>query len=267
MATSAINGTNGANGASSATGMFTQGATGGSNLDKDSFLLLLVTQFKHQDPLNPMEDREFIAQLATFSSLEQQMNTNASMEKLLEVQKQEQAISAVTYIGKNVSARGYGVSVTDKGEVSRIQFSVSENMTKGYANIYDASGGLVTTVQLDAYAPGVHDFTWDGRDSQGGPVGKGVYTVNFAGFDAAGQQLQIDTSVSGLVTGVTQYQGEQILTLSDGRMVALANVREVQAPGTDKPADDTEEKPDEKPDDKPEETPGEKPEHLPADTE
>ena len=48
----------------------------GSNMDKDSFMLLLVTQFKYQDPLNPMEDKEFIAQLAQFSSLEQLMNLN-----------------------------------------------------------------------------------------------------------------------------------------------------------------------------------------------
>ena len=54
----------------------------GSNLDKDSFMLLLVTQFKYQDPLNPMEDKEFIAQMAQFSSLEQLMNLNTSMEGL-----------------------------------------------------------------------------------------------------------------------------------------------------------------------------------------
>lgn len=261
MPTSSINGTgnNATEDISSATGMFTKGAAGTNNLDKDSFLLLLVTQFKHQDPLNPMEDREFIAQLATFSSLEQQMNTNATMEKMYTLEQQQQTISAVTYIGKNVSARGYGVSVDEKGNISRIQFSTSDAMTRGYANIYDASGNLVNTVQLGAYAPGVHDFTeWDGRNSEGGPVGAGVYTVNFAAFDAAGQQIPLDTSVSGLVTGVMKYQGEQILNLSDGRMVALSNVREVQAP--------TAEKPEEKPEDKPDETPGEKPGETPGDT-
>lgn len=54
----------------------------GNDLDKDAFLRLLTTQLSHQDPLNPMEDREFIAQLAQFSSLEQMQNLNNQMTDL-----------------------------------------------------------------------------------------------------------------------------------------------------------------------------------------
>lgn len=82
----ATSGINAKDNASSATGLFT-GAAGGSDMDKESFMLLLVTQFQHQDPLNPMEDKEFIAQLAQFSALEQQMNTNATMQELVKVQQ------------------------------------------------------------------------------------------------------------------------------------------------------------------------------------
>ncbi len=53
-----------------------------TDLDKDAFLRLLTTQLANQDPLNPMEDREFIAQLAQFSSLEQMQNLNKNVENL-----------------------------------------------------------------------------------------------------------------------------------------------------------------------------------------
>jgi flagellar basal-body rod modification protein FlgD len=55
-----------------------------NDLDKDAFLRLLTTQLSHQDPLNPMEDREFIAQLAQFSALEQMQNLNENVQNLNE---------------------------------------------------------------------------------------------------------------------------------------------------------------------------------------
>ena len=95
---------------SNALGTAVSNATGGSDLGKAEFLQLLVTQFQYQDPLNPMEDKEFIAQLAQFSSLEQNMKLNENMENLLSLQQQQTVIGASNYIGKTVSARGYGVS-------------------------------------------------------------------------------------------------------------------------------------------------------------
>lgn len=219
--------TSGPNPISSATGDMTKKLGGSDTLDKDSFLLLLVTQFKYQDPLNPMEDKEFIAQLAQFTALEQQMQTNEQMENLVGLQTQQQMISAVSYIGKEVSARGYGVAVVN-GEASLIQYANAEEMTKGYANIFDANGSLINTVDLKAGSPGIHDFVWDCKTTSGGTVSDGVYTVKIAGENAAGEKIMVDMSVTGKVTGVSQADGEQILTLSDGRMVALSYVRQVQ---------------------------------------
>ena len=56
-----------------------------SSLDKDSFLKLLVAQMTHQDPTNPMPDTEFVAQLATFNALEQQITTNKNLETLVQL--------------------------------------------------------------------------------------------------------------------------------------------------------------------------------------
>ncbi|KOY82682.1 flagellar hook assembly protein FlgD [Lysinibacillus sp. FSL H8-0500] len=76
--------------------------TGNSELGKDAFLKLLITQLQHQDPTNPMDDREFISQMAQFSSLEQMQNMTKAMESLLASQQQTQMMSYTNFIGKEI---------------------------------------------------------------------------------------------------------------------------------------------------------------------
>lgn len=76
--------------------------TGNGALGKDAFLQILITQLQNQDPSNPMDDREFIAQMAQFSSLEQMQNMTKAMQELLESQKETQLMSYTSFIGKEV---------------------------------------------------------------------------------------------------------------------------------------------------------------------
>lgn len=77
--------------------------TGSNELGKDDFLKLLITQLQNQDPTNPMNDTDFIAQMASFSSLEQMSNINTSINKLVEQDKQSQLISYHQFIGQDVT--------------------------------------------------------------------------------------------------------------------------------------------------------------------
>ncbi|WP_052366403.1 flagellar hook assembly protein FlgD [Geomicrobium sp. JCM 19055] len=72
-------------------------------LGKDDFLKLLIAQLQNQDPLDPMDDREFIAQMAQFSSLEQMTNMNAAMQKLSNQQESAALVQHSELIGKNVT--------------------------------------------------------------------------------------------------------------------------------------------------------------------
>ncbi|WP_306475355.1 flagellar hook assembly protein FlgD [Fredinandcohnia onubensis] len=76
--------------------------TGNDVLGKDDFLKILMTQLQNQDPMNPMEDKDFIAQMATFTSLEQMTNMNSTLEKLVTSQKGEQLLKYSSMIGKEV---------------------------------------------------------------------------------------------------------------------------------------------------------------------
>lgn len=93
-------------------------------LGKDAFLKLLVAELSNQDPLNPMEDREFISQMATFSSLEQMQNMNKTLTGMSEANK----FNAVQYIGKAVAfTAGDGEEATQKvAVVNHVWFDPKE---------------------------------------------------------------------------------------------------------------------------------------------
>lgn len=213
---------------STALGAAIQNNTGGSELDKNSFLMLLVTQFQYQDPLNPMEDKEFVAQLAQFNALEQSMQTNENLQNLLAAQEKQTTISASSYLGREVSARGYGVSV-ENGRVSKIEYAASEEIAKAQANIIDGANNVVATVDLGSLAAGsIGEVKWDGLYSNGAAATDGVYTVAIVAWNANGDRISdIDTSVTGTVGAVSYYNGEHYLRLTDGRTVLLSNVREI----------------------------------------
>ena len=203
----------------------------GSALDKDAFLLLLVTQFKYQDPLNPMEDKDFIAQLSQFSSLEQLMNLNDSMQGLTAANKNQEMINATSYIGKKVDASGNSVSkVTDtetgKVGISTFRYAIGETSAKAQVNVFDSDNNMINSYTLPAQTAGTYPFTWDGK-SYFGDAPDGVYRIVPVFYNAEGNTIPFDQVVDGRVTSVLTDNGITYLTLDDGRTISLANVRRV----------------------------------------
>lgn len=90
-----------------------------TQLDRDAFLKMLIVQLKNQDPLQPMEDREFIAQLAQFSTLEQMQQMNKGVEEMM---KANTTFQAVSLIGRTVTATDPETNNQIKGSVDRVLF-------------------------------------------------------------------------------------------------------------------------------------------------
>ncbi len=111
-------------------------------LGKDAFLKLLIAELSNQDPLNPMEDREFISQMATFSSLEQMQNMNNTLTSMSEANK----FNAVQYIGKAIAfTTGEGTAATQKvAIVNHVWFDPKEgtilDTTEGEVNLEKVEG-------------------------------------------------------------------------------------------------------------------------------
>ena len=210
----------------------------GSNMDKDSFMLLLVTQFKYQDPLNPMEDKEFIAQLAQFSSLEQLMNLNTTMEGLTDATNNQQMINATSYIGKNVSVSGNAIGKntdekTKEVTISKFRYAPNDNVVAGSQIIVrDADNNPVYVAELNENkaAGTTYEFEWDGKRNDGSVAPDGVYTVSLALLNSNGESVLADQVVDARVTGVVNNNGSVCLGLDGGQLILLANVRQVTEP-------------------------------------
>ena len=106
-----------------------------SSLGKDAFLQILITQLQNQDPTSPMDDREFIAQMAQFSSLEQMQNMTKAMENLLISQEETQLMSYTNFIGKEVKWHELteeldenNMPITNEGTgiITELKFSMGE---------------------------------------------------------------------------------------------------------------------------------------------
>lgn len=205
--------------------------TKNDSLDKQAFLNLLVAQLSHQDPLNPMDDKEFVAQLAQFTSLEQLTNISTGITDLNESAKQQQMSSAVGYIGKEVTAGGYQISKSATS-TSTVFFTVQAQVANGYINIYDGEMNLVRTELMGAKQAGTYSYQWDGKDYQGATVPDGIYAVAMYGEGTDGKAVYITTQVTGQVNGVVNVDGEPYLRLADGRHIAFSNVSEIVAPNT-----------------------------------
>lgn len=197
-----------------------------SSLDKEDFLTLLVTQLENQDPLEPMDDTDFAAQLAQYSSLEQLMNISEKMDTLVTGEAKQEMLAAVAFIGKSIVAQGSGIGVAS-GAASTLTYTLSEDVADITINIYDGSGNIVRTIDKGAAQAGDFNFTWDGLDSDGNVVDDGVYYAYLSAEDSAGSYSLVSTTVSSKVTSVLADGTTYYLELENGTTVALDNVSEV----------------------------------------
>ncbi|MDQ7031563.1 MAG: flagellar hook assembly protein FlgD [Desulfonauticus sp.] len=195
-------------------------------LGKNDFLKLLVTQLEHQDPLNPMDDKDFIAQLAQFSSLEQMSNVAEGVNKLVEANNSQQMLGAVSFIGKEVTAAGDSLS-KQGDKVSTVYYSLNDLAKSVYVNVFDQFGNIIYSESLGTRQPGDYEFHWDGKDFTGNNAPDGVYTVRFAAEGVNGQPVLVDTQVSGKVAGVQTGNTGTVLRLEDGRTVGLQEIKEI----------------------------------------
>ncbi|MEW5701271.1 MAG: flagellar hook capping FlgD N-terminal domain-containing protein [Candidatus Zixiibacteriota bacterium] len=200
-------------------------------MGKDEFLRLFVTRLQNQDPLSPMQDEDFVAQMAQFSSLEQLYNMNENLERALTANAQvSQSISntmSTSLIGRTVRVATDHVLLPASGDTD-IRFDLDKAAADITVEIHDDSGQLVRALRVDGGPAGANQVTWDGLDASGNRLPTGAYGIKIRAKDSDGQDVMANAYFSGTVDGVRFADGQALLAVNNV-LIPLANVMEVVA--------------------------------------
>lgn len=188
--------------------------------DFDQFLTLLTTQLANQDPLSPMDTTEFTNQLVLFAGVEQQIASNENLEELISLSGGNQAVQAVSYIGKRAEANGNIFQLTEDG--AEIGYDLDGEAQTATILIFDKNDTLVRLEAANTDA-GRHKFVWDGTNSDGVQMAPGAYSFAVSAIDDDDAGVDTKTSVTGIVDGVEVREEGVILTVGDTEML-LDNV-------------------------------------------
>jgi flagellar basal-body rod modification protein FlgD len=216
--------------AASASGASTSATPNGSaalnslSANFGDFLKLLMTQLKNQDPSSPLDPNQFTTELVQFSSVEQQINTNTSLTKLIQLTQAGEVMQASAMNGKRVTVTSDHVPLQNgKGT---IVFTTPAAEPVGIA-IYTDTGTKLRDATMTA-VKGSNSWTWDGTDNSGRTLPDGAYKIAVAGANVDGTTAAVPFNVVGTATGVqNQTNGIQLqlgaLSVDFGKVVSVGN--------------------------------------------
>ena len=202
------------------TGTTNNTASQNLSADMNTFLTLLTTQLKYQDPLDPMDTAEFTNQLVQYSSVEQAIQTNQKLDSLLSMNIANLGAQAVSYIGKVAQVLGNVMPL--EGGKAKATYTLDKNVVSTTIVVKDMNGNIVYSEQ-GKVTSGTHEFTWDGKDSNGNQLEDGAYKIEVSTKVASGV-----TTVFGRVTGVASDSSGVYVGLGDAVTAGLGDILTVR---------------------------------------
>jgi len=168
------------------------------------FLKLLMTQLQNQDPTSPMDTNQFTQQLVQFTSVEQQINTNTSLTKLIEATQSSNLLQSSSLVGQQVSLASDQVSL--QGGQAAIQFSTTSAQPVAIS-VYSLAGAKLQNAALTSLA-GANTWSWDGKGANGQAMPDGAYKVVATAADGSA----VPFSVLAKATSVQKVNGAMKVT-------------------------------------------------------
>lgn len=187
---------------------------GGPTLGKQDFLKLLITQLRNQDPLNPLDQNQFLAQTAQFTSLENLQNISTQLAEMKLLSQGQTLAQGASLLGKAATASGRGVTLGHSPAELSFVVQAPGNIQ---IQILDAQNTVVRHLSTDTDVAGAYAVTWDGFDSTGRSVAPGVYhyrVIPQGGAVAVAAQGTL-SGMTPTATGVVYHLGDAIVRADD----------------------------------------------------
>ncbi len=200
-------------GVPSSTSVSTESGVKPKELGQDEFLKLLVTQLKNQDPLKPMENASFIAELAQFSQLEQSTKQVKLLEQSIDSQTGNLRFSLLPLVGRDVRING-GVIQLGSGPAG-LSYTLDRDAAAVHATILTPTNQPIRTLELGRGTAGNREVLWDGQDQNGNLVPPGVYRFAVSAVDTEGKPVTVTTTSLVKVSGVRMDNGSPVLLVGD----------------------------------------------------
>lgn len=195
-----------------------------NELGQDEFLSLMLAQLKHQDPLKPLENGEFVAQMAQFSTVSGIENMNKSVQQLAESLAGNQLLQSSSMIGRQALVPGDDV-VLQENQNALVHYQLPENATDVTLRIQNSSGELVQLAAIGPMQTGTHSFNWNGSRSDGSAAAPGTYT---AAISYKGQQGESSASIfkESRITSINSLSGgnEFVFETESGETLSLQDI-------------------------------------------
>lgn len=197
-------------------------------LDRNAFLKLFTTQLQNQDPLEPVKNEAFIAQLAQFSTLEATTSMSDSLQQFITDQRSDGLMRGAALIGKSVFTEK-GVFEQPGGKAVDGYLQLDSGADDVVLNVVDTrTGQLINQMSLGPQRAGEVPFTWNGGDFSGSAAEAGQYAF-IAQAVRDGKSESVNSFAATRVTGVSwdQGTGKAFLELAGGDPILLENVKRI----------------------------------------
>lgn len=196
----------------------TSTAKGKSELGKDDFLKLMITQLKNQDPTEPLDSSAYASQLAQFSSLEQLTNINTSLNTSLDANylltlSINNTMSA-SWIGKDAKLSGNVLNNNGQEKIS-LGYNLPAEASDVTIKIYNKSGALVKTIENCEKNAGDHKLSWDFYDNNGVKLAKGDYTFSVEAKTTDGKSMTVESYRIGTIDSVKYTSSGTVLMIGN----------------------------------------------------